>query len=82
MKSKKLSRIELDVVVNEILSKSNDLKLVKLKEKYNNEIEILNREIDLFKEKYDLLNEELIFKVRRYKFEFLLKMAITLMKRI
>jgi hypothetical protein len=58
MKSKKLSRIELDVVVNEILSKSNDLKLVKLKEKYNNEIEILNREIDLFKEKYDLLNEE------------------------
>jgi hypothetical protein len=58
MKSKKLSRIELDVVVNEILSKSKDLKLVKLKEKYSNEIEILNREIDLFKKKYDLLNEE------------------------
>jgi hypothetical protein len=54
MKSKKLSRIELDVVVNEILSKSKDLKLVKLKEKYSNEIEILNREIDLFKEKFDL----------------------------
>jgi hypothetical protein len=57
-KSKKLSRIELEVVVSEILSKSKDLKLVKLKEKYSNEIEILNREIDLFKKKYDLLNEE------------------------
>jgi hypothetical protein len=62
MKSKKLSRIELDVVVGEIVSKSNNLKLVKLKEKYSNEIEILNREIDLFKEKFDLLNEEFLSK--------------------
>jgi hypothetical protein len=62
MKSKKLSRIELDVVVGEIVSKSNNLKLVKLKEKYSNEIEILNREIDLFKEKFDLLNKEFLSK--------------------
>ena len=57
-KSKKLSRIELDVVVNEVVSKSRDLRLVKLKEKYSNEIEILDREIDLFKKKFDVLNLE------------------------
>jgi hypothetical protein len=58
MKSKKLSRIELDVVVGEIVNKSKDLKLVKLKEKYSKEIEILDREIGLFKEKFNLLNNE------------------------
>ena len=58
MKSKKLSRIELDVVVNEIVGKSKDLRVVKLKEKYSKEIEILDREIGLFKEKFDLLNNE------------------------
>jgi hypothetical protein len=57
-KSKKLSRIELDVVVGEIVNKSKDLRLIKLKEKYSNEIEILDKEIDLFKKKFDLLNEE------------------------
>jgi len=61
-KSKKLSRIELDVVVNEVVSKSRDLRLVKLKEKYSNEIEILDREIGLFKSKFDLLNEEFLSK--------------------
>ena len=61
-KSKKLSRIELDVVVNEILSKSKELRLINLREKCKNEIEILNREIDYFKEKFDLLNEEFISK--------------------
>ena len=63
MKSKKLSKIELDVVVNEVLNKSKDLKLVKLKEKYSNEIEILDKEIDLFKKKFDVLNEE--FKIKK-----------------
>jgi hypothetical protein len=61
-KSKKLSRIELDVVVNEILSKSKELRLINLREKCKNEIEILNREIGLFKEKFDLLNEEFLSK--------------------
>jgi hypothetical protein len=61
-KSKKLSRIELDVVVNEILSKSKELRLINLREKCKNEIEILNREIDYFKSKFDLLNKEFISK--------------------
>ena len=61
-KSKKLSRIELDVVVNEVVSKSRDLRLVKLKEKHSKEIEILDREIGLFKSKFDLLNEEFLSK--------------------
>jgi hypothetical protein len=62
MKSKKLSKIELDVVVGEVVSKSRDLRLVKLKEKYSNEIEILDREIDYFKKKFDVLNLEFLSK--------------------
>jgi hypothetical protein len=66
-KSKKLSRIELDVVVNEILSKSNEIKEKELKEKYFKEIEIVEKELDLMKEKYNNFKEEFSNKVKELK---------------
>jgi hypothetical protein len=66
-KSKKLSRIELDVVVNEILKKSNEIKEKELKEKYCKEIEIVEKELDLMKEKYNNFKEEFSNKVKELK---------------
>lgn len=66
-KSKKLSRIELDVVVNEILSKSNEIKENELKEKYCKEIEIVEKELDLFKERYNKFKEEFSNKIKELK---------------
>lgn len=66
-KSKKLSRIELDVVVNEIFSKSNEIKEKELKEKYCKEIEIVEKELDLFKERYNKFKEEFSEKIKELK---------------
>jgi len=66
-KSKKLSRIELDVVVNEILSKSNEIKENELKEKYCKEIEIVEKELDLFKERYNKFKEEFSNKINELR---------------
>jgi len=57
-KSKKLSKVELEVVVNEILSKSKEFKEKEIEEKYSKEIEIFDKELDIFKEKYLLLKKE------------------------
>jgi hypothetical protein len=70
-KSKKLSRIELDVVVSEILKKSEDLKDLKFKELYKNEINEIEKELDLLKVKYDELNNE--FNVKKEKLKELCK---------
>ena len=56
--SKKLSKLELEVVVNEILSKSKEFKEKEIEKKYSKEIEIFDKELDMFKEKYLLLKEE------------------------
>ena len=66
-KSKKLSRIELDVVVNEILKKSNEIKEKKIEEKYSKEIEIFDKELDLMKEKYLELRNEFNNKIEELK---------------
>ena len=66
-KSKKLSRIELDVVVSEIFSKSNEIKEKELKEKYCKEIEIVEKELDLFKERYNKFKEEFSEKIKELK---------------
>jgi hypothetical protein len=66
-KSKKLSRIELDVVVGEILKKSNEIKENELKEKYCKEIEIVEKELDLLKEKYNNFKEEFSNKIKELK---------------
>jgi len=63
MKSKKLSRIELDVVVNEILKKGKEVNEEIVIKKYSKEIEIFEKEIDLLKELYNKLNE--IFKSKK-----------------
>jgi hypothetical protein len=57
-KSKKLSKVELDVVVSEILSKSKEFKEKEIEKKYSKEIEIFDKELDIFKEKYLLLKKE------------------------
>lgn len=57
-KSKKLSKVELEVVINEILKKSKDIRSEKLKEKYFKEIEVIEKEFDLLKEKYNELEKE------------------------
>jgi hypothetical protein len=57
-KSKKLSKVELDVVVSEILKKGKDLKEKELKEKYSKEIELIEKEFDVLKEKYSELYNE------------------------
>jgi hypothetical protein len=67
MKSKKLSKVELDVVVNEILKKSNEIKEKKIEEKYSKEIEIFDKELDLFKEKYLKLKEDFDIKIEELK---------------
>jgi len=66
-KSKKLSRIELDVVVGEILKKSNEIKEKELKEKYFKEIEFVEKELDLLKEKYNNFKEEFRIKIEELK---------------
>jgi hypothetical protein len=66
-KSKKLSRMELDVVVGEILKKSNEIKEKNLEEKYVKEIEIFDKELDLMKEKYLKLREEFSNKIEELK---------------
>jgi hypothetical protein len=66
-KSKKLSRIELDVVVSEILSKSKEIKEKELKEKYSKEIEFVEKELDLLKEKYNSFKEEFRIKIEELK---------------
>lgn len=66
-KSKKLSKVELDVVINEILSKSNEIKEKELKEKYCKEIEIVEKELDLMKEKYNNFKEEFSNKIKELK---------------
>jgi len=66
-KSKKLSKVELDVVVNEILKKSNEIKEKKIEEKYSKEIEIFDKELDLFKEKYLKLKVEFDSKIKELK---------------
>jgi hypothetical protein len=67
MKSKKLSKVELDVVVNEILKKSKEIKEKKIEEKYSKEIEIFDKELDLFKEKYLKLEKEFNNKIEELK---------------
>ena len=66
-KIKKLSRIELDVVVSEILKKSKEVKEKKIEEKYSKEIEIFNKELDIFKEKYLVLEKEFDIKIKELK---------------
>jgi len=66
-KSKKLSRIELDVVVSEIFKRSNKIKENELKEKYCKEIEIVEKELDLFKERYNKFKEEFSEKIKELK---------------
>lgn len=66
-KSKKLSRIELDVVVSEIFKRSNEIKEKELKEKYCKEIEIVEKELDLFKERYNKFKEEFSEKIKELK---------------
>jgi hypothetical protein len=66
-KSKKLSKVELDVVVSEILKKSREVKEKKIEEKYVKEIEILDKELDLFKEKYLVLRKEFDIKIEELK---------------
>jgi len=66
-KSKKLSRIELDVVVSEIFKRSNEIKENELKEKYCKEIEIVEKELDLFKERYNKFKEEFSEKIKELK---------------
>jgi hypothetical protein len=67
MKSKKLSKVELDVVVNEILKKSKEIKEKEIEEKYSKEIEIFDKELDLFKEKYLKLEKEFNIKIEELK---------------
>ena len=66
-KSKKLSRIELDVVVSEIFKRSNEIKEKELKEKYCKEIEIVEKELDLFKERYNKFKEEFSNKINELR---------------
>jgi len=66
-KSKKLSKVELEVVVNEILSKSKEFKEKEIEEKYSKEIEIFDKELDIFKEKYLLLKKEFDNKIGELK---------------
>jgi hypothetical protein len=66
-KSKKLSKVELDVVVNEILKKSKEIKEKKIEEKYSKEIEIFDKELDLMKEKYLKLKVEFDNKIEELK---------------
>jgi len=66
-KSKKLSKVELDVVVSEILKKSVEIKDKKIEEKYSKEIEIFDKELDLMKEKYLKLKEEFDNKIEELK---------------
>ena len=66
-KSKKLSKVELDVVVNEILKKSKEVKEKKIEEKYSKEIEIFDKELELFKEKYLILKVEFDSKIEELK---------------
>jgi hypothetical protein len=66
-KSKKLSKVELDVVVNEILKSSKEIKEKKIEEKYSKEIEIFDKELDLFKEKYLKLEKEFNIKIEELK---------------
>jgi len=66
-KSKKLSKVELDVVVSEILKKSKEIKDKEIEGKYSKEIEIFNKELDLFKEKYLLLKKEFDNKIEELK---------------
>ena len=66
-KSKKLSKVELDVVVSEILKKSKEVKEKKIEEKYSKEIEIFNKELDIFKEKYLVLEKEFDIKIKELK---------------
>lgn len=66
-KSKKLSRVELDVVVSEILKKGRDLKEKELKEKYSKEIELIEKEFDLLKEKYNELYNEFDVKIKELR---------------
>jgi hypothetical protein len=66
-KSKKLSRIELDVVVSEIFKRSNKIKENELKEKYCKEIEIVEKELDLFKERYNKFKEEFSNKINELR---------------
>lgn len=66
-KSKKLSRIELDVVISEIFKRSNEIKEKELKEKYCKEIEIVEKELDLFKERYNKFKEEFSEKIKELK---------------
>jgi uncharacterized protein YoxC len=70
-KSKKLSKIELDVVVSEILKKSENLEDLKFKELYKNEINEIEKELDLLKVKYDELNNE--FNIKKEKLNELCK---------
>ena len=64
---KKLSRIELDVVVSEIFKRSNKIKENELKEKYCKEIEIVEKELDLFKERYNKFKEEFSNKINELR---------------
>jgi formate dehydrogenase maturation protein FdhE len=66
-KSKKLSRIELDVVVSEILKKSEKLKDEKLRELYKDEINEIEKEFDLLKVKFDELDNEFKIKIEKLK---------------
>lgn len=66
-KSKKLSRIELDVVVSEILKKSEILRDEKMRELYKDEINEIEKEFDLLKVKFDELDNEFKIKVEKLK---------------
>jgi hypothetical protein len=66
-KSKKLSKIELDVVVSEILKKSEILRDEKMRELYKDEINEIEKEFDLLKVKFDELDNEFKIKVEKLK---------------
>jgi hypothetical protein len=69
-KSKKLSRVELDVVVNEILKKSKEVKVKKIEEKYSKEIKLIDKELDLIRKNYLKLKED--FEIKKEKLSKLL----------
>ena len=68
--NKKLSRVELDVVVNEILKKSKEVKVKKIEEKYSKEIKLIDKELDLIRKNYLKLKED--FEIKKEKLSKLL----------
>ena len=68
--NKKLSRVELDVVVNEILKKSKEVKVKKIEEKYSKEIKLIDKELDLIRKNYLKLKED--FEIKKEELSKLL----------